>query len=189
MAGVLSYRDIEEAVEALTIEVDPIAPDAIQPASIDITLGDYILTVPPDITEVDPYDPPSMKLQGIPSDGYLLRPGQFALGVTFERIRLGHSILGRIEGRSSLGRLGLAVHITAGFIDPGWNGHLTLELLNVMPVPFRIHSYMPIGQIAFEEMRTPAPRGYGSPRFNSKYAGDALYQLPRASKGVAPYGG
>ncbi len=101
----------------------------------------------------------------------MLHPGEFVLGSTLERVRLGHDIVARLEGKSSLGRLGLLIHSTAGFVDPGFDGYLTLELSNVANLPIAIYPGMKIGQISFYQLTTPADHPYGSGEMGSKYQG------------------
>src|SRR5205814_7323780 len=101
----------------------------------------------------------------------ILHPGEFVLGSTRERVALGDDLVGRLEGKSSLGRLGLLIHSTAGFVDAGWDGHLTLELSNVANLPIAIYPGMKIGQISFLRMSSPADHPYGSDATGSKYQG------------------
>src|SRR5689334_300909 len=102
---------------------------------------------------------------------FVLHPGEFVLGQTLERIRLPDDLVARLEGKSSLGRLGLLIHSTAGFIDPGWDGHVTLELSNVANLPITIYPGMKIGQISFMQLTEPAATPYGSASIGSKYKG------------------
>jgi dCTP deaminase len=106
-----------------------------------------------------------------PSDPMILHPGEFLLGSTIERVALPNDLVARLEGKSSLGRLGLLIHSTAGFVDAGWDGHLTLELSNVANLPITLYPGMKIGQISFFEMTTPADRPYGAAGLGSKYRG------------------
>ena len=103
---------------------------------------------------------------------FILHPHEFVLGITLERVRVPDDAVGRIEGKSSLGRLGLLIHSTAGFVDPGWNGRLTLELANILNLPITLYAGMPVAQISFMRLTTPADRPYGSPTLGSKYQGD-----------------
>jgi dCTP deaminase len=103
---------------------------------------------------------------------FILHPHEFVLGITYERVRVPDDAVGRIEGKSSLGRLGLLIHSTAGFVDPGWNGRLTLELANILNLPITLYAGMPVAQISFMRLTTPADRPYGSPTLGSKYQGD-----------------
>ncbi len=173
---VLSDRDIRAAMDAGRIVVDPFDPRSLQPASIDIRLDarfrvfrstrhayiDLAKGVD-DITElVTVTDPP-----------FILHPGEFALGSTLERVRLGDDVVSRVEGKSSLGRLGLLIHSTAGFVDPGWDGHITLELSNVNTIPITLYPRMRIGQLSFFRLSSPAERPYGSPELGSSYQGQS----------------
>ena len=172
---VLSDRTIREELERGQIVVEPLDDSAIQPASVDLRLGRKLrvfqrhrlqvidvkqemahLTEVVEIDEVNPF---------------VLHPGEFALGVTLEDIRLPDDIVGRLDGKSSLGRLGLVVHSTAGFVDPGWQGHLTLELSNLATLPINLYYGMKVSQISFLRLTTPAEHPYGSAGLGSKYQG------------------
>lgn len=107
-----------------------------------------------------------------PNEPFILHPHEFVLGITLERVRLPDNVVGRLEGKSSLGRLGLLIHSTAGFVDPGWNGRLTLELANILNLPITLYPGMPVAQISFMDLTTPVERPYGSPSLLSKYQGD-----------------
>ena len=172
---ILSDRTIREAVEAGRIVIEPFDPAKVQPSSVDLTLDRHfrvfrnhtraVIDVKQDMTDLtEPVE--------IPSDGvFLLHPGEFVLGATAERIALPDDLVGRIEGKSSLGRLGLLIHTTAGFVDAGFEGHLTLELSNVATLPITLYPGMKIGQISFLQMTSPADVPYGSGALGSKYAG------------------
>jgi dCTP deaminase len=172
---VLSDRSIQEELEAGRLVIEPRDPGAIQPASVDLRLGRQLrvfqshrlqvidvkqemahLTELVEIDEVNPF---------------VLHPGEFVLGVTLEEVRLPKDIVGRLDGKSSLGRLGLVVHSTAGFVDPGWRGRLTLELSNLATLPINLYYGMKISQISFIRLTTPALRPYGSRSLGSKYQG------------------
>jgi dCTP deaminase len=172
---VLSDRTIRREIEAGNIEIDPLADGAIQPASVDLRLGSQFRVfrnsrVPfidvkeeyPDLTEL-------VTVEG--DQPFILHPGEFALAVTYERVRLPDTIVGRLEGKSSLGRLGLLVHSTAGYVDPGWNGALTLELSNVANLPIALYARMKVSQISFLRLTEPAEHPYGSKEAGSKYQG------------------
>lgn len=174
---VLSDRDIRLAIEEGRILIDPFDPRRLQPASVDITLDRrfrvfrstrhaYIdlAKVPDDITELVTVED---------GDRFILHPGEFALGSTLERLRLGADVVCRVEGKSSLGRLGLLIHSTAGFVDPGWDGHITLELSNVNTIPITLYPGMRIGQLSFFRLTSPAERPYGSAGLGSSYQGQA----------------
>jgi dCTP deaminase len=172
---ILSDRSIREELEAGRVVVDPLEEDAIQPSSIDLRVDSsfrvfanhrhpYIdVRAPqPDLTEL---------VKVGEDEPFILHPGEFVLGSTFERIVLPDDLVARLEGKSSLGRLGLLVHATAGFVDAGWDGWLTLELSNVATLPIAIYPRMRIGQLAFFRLSTPAERPYGSEALHSKYQG------------------
>src|SRR5579871_3435750 len=171
---VLSDRTIRAMLEAGRIEIDPYDPALLQPSSVDVrvdrlfrvfrnNLYPYIDVKLPqdDLTE----------LVEVGEEPFILHPGEFVLGSTLERVRLPDDLVARLEGKSSLGRLGLLIHSTAGFIDPGWDGHVTLELSNVANLPITIYPGMKIGQISFMQMTEPAATPYGAAAIGSKYKG------------------
>ncbi len=173
---VLSDRSIKEEIEKGRIVIQPLDPSCIQPASVDVHLDrqlrvfsgrGYGLSIDPR-TGVDD----RTELRHIAEDeSFELVPGEFVLASTLEYITLPADMVGRLEGKSSLGRIGLLVHSTAGFVDPGWKGNLTLELSNVSRFPICLFYGMAIGQISFLQLTTPAQRPYGSPGLGSKYQG------------------
>lgn len=171
---VLSDVSIFQAIDQGQIEIDPFEKDNVQPSSIDLRVDGLFRVFRNDTTPyIDPKLPQEdlTELVEIKEDGaFILHPGEFVLGSTLERVALGNSLVARLEGKSSLGRLGLLIHSTAGFIDPGWDGHITLELSNVANLPIAIYPGMKIGQISFLQMSTPASVGYGS-EIGSKYKG------------------
>lgn len=180
---VLSDRSIKEALHSGRILVSPLDPDDIQPASIDLHIGhrlteipkvkDQVIDVKKDIAQITtPAEIP-------PKTPYLLKPGRFVLASTQEWVELADDIVGRLEGKSSLGRLGLVIHSTAGFIDPGFKGTITLELSNNAQMPITLYRDMKIGQISFTNTTTPADRPYGTPSLKSKYQGQ---REPTASR-------
>jgi dCTP deaminase len=171
----LSDYDIVKNPDIL---IEPWDVKYLQPASVDLHLGDGFKWFPYYNAEefyggMDPLrDPPKMLSCSAADNGgwYRLKAGGFCLGVTMEKVTLGSSIAGKLEGKSSLGRLGLTVHSTAGFIDPGFSGHITLEFSAHPDCPaVRLTPGMPIAQITFHELRTPSRRPYGDPRLASKY--------------------
>ena len=172
---VLSDRTIKLEIAKGRIVIDPIDPDDIQPSSVDLHLGaDFQVFRNSRL----PYIDPSREQPGLTeavvasvSEPFVLHPGEFALGTTTERIALPEDVVGRLEGKSSLGRLGLLIHSTAGYVDPGWDGKLTLELSNVANLPIVLTPGMKIGQISFSEMTTAVDRPYGHPDLGSKYQG------------------
>jgi dCTP deaminase len=172
---VLSDRTIREELEAGRIVIDPLSKDCIQPSSVDLHVDRYfrlfrnhsmrVIDVKDDLEDLT-------ELVEIPmGEPLILHPGEFVLGSTLERVALPDDLVARLEGKSSLGRLGLLIHSTAGFVDAGWDGHLTLELSNVANLPITVYPDMKIGQISFLRMSTPAEQPYGSKGLGSKYQG------------------
>jgi dCTP deaminase len=175
---VLSDRTIKELIEAGRIEIDPYDPARIQPSSVDLRLGERIrvFTNTHRRSVVDLRQPSEDLTELVtlePERPFILHPHEFVLGITHERVGLPDDVVGRIEGKSSLGRLGLLIHSTAGFVDPGWRGRLTLELANILNLPITLYAGMPVAQISFMRLSTPADRPYGSPLLRSKYWGDS----------------
>ena len=169
---VLSDRSIREEIEAGRLVIDPFEEQALQPASVDLRLGrefrvfrNYRLPYidvkleAPQLTEIETVDD---------DNPFILHPGEFVLAVTLERVELPADLVGRLDGKSSLGRLGLIVHSTAGFVDPGFKGRLTLELTNLANLPITLYYAMPVSQISFSRLTTPAERPYGKAA-GSKY--------------------
>ena len=158
--------------------ISPFSPLRVQPVSVDLLLGP-MLSFPTSDGVVDVmYDEPDtweVDMQAVGYDargpGYCMHPGQFVLGHTVERFHMPDDLVGRIDGKSSLGRLGLMIHITAGLVDPGFQGQLVLELRNVGPLPLVLRPDMRIAQISFEQLTGPCAYPYGSERLNSKYQG------------------
>ncbi|MGH2658683.1 MAG: dCTP deaminase [Actinomycetota bacterium] len=172
---ILSDVDIRKEIEAGRIVIDPFDKACIQPSSIDVHVDNQFRVFAssrypyidvkkemPDLTEV-------VEVGG--REPFILHPGEFVLGSTSERVSLPDDMVARLEGKSSLGRLGLLIHSTAGYVDPGWDGYLTLELSNVANLPITIYPGMKIGQISFFRLTTPAERPYGSQQTRSKYQG------------------
>jgi dCTP deaminase len=172
---ILSDRDIRAELAAGRIVIDPYVPEAVQPSSVDIHLGNRFRVFRNNRTAViDPRaDQPELtELVEIAGDEpFILHPGEFVLGATFERVALPDDLVARLEGRSSLGRLGLMIHSTAGYVDPGWEGTLTLELSNAANLPIKLYDGMKIGQISFQRLSSPAEVLYGDPRIGSRYRG------------------
>jgi dCTP deaminase len=172
---VLSDRTIKELLNAGRLRVDPFDALAIQPSSLDIRLDRRFRVFHRSrYTHIDPRleQPDLTELVTIPDgEAFVLQPGEFCLGNTWEEIQLPDDVVGRLEGRSSLGRLGLVIHSTAGYVDPGFRGHLTLELSNAASLPILLYPRMKIGQLSFLQMTTPADRPYGSSPLRSKYQG------------------
>jgi dCTP deaminase len=172
---ILSDRSIREELAGGRIQIDPLDESCIQPSSVDLHVDRYFRVFRNhtmgfiDVTQ-DQEDLTELVTIG-EGDVFILHPGEFVLGSTAERVRLPDDLVARLEGKSSLGRLGLLIHSTAGFVDPGWDGHLTLELSNVANLPITLYPGMTIGQISFLRMTTPAATPYGSPAVGSKYQG------------------
>jgi dCTP deaminase len=175
--SVLSDRDIAVALKAGRIKIEPYDPSDLQPSSVDLHLDrsfrvfrnnryPYIdvRAAQPDLTDL---------LSVADDESFVLHPGEFVLGQTLEWTELPDDLVARLEGKSSLGRLGLLIHSTAGYVDPGWKGKLTLELSNVAKLPIALYFGMKIGQISFLTMSSPVDRPYGSAGLGSKYQGQA----------------
>jgi len=168
----LHDNEILNKINMGSIYIDPLDITRVQPASIDLTLGGSFMEYDTRFTE--PVDP----IEGVPgieeyvaydADVMVIAPGRFVLGTTAEKITVGDTIAARLEGKSSLARLGLLVHATAGFIDPGFSGRITLEMYNCAPRPIRLYAGMSIAQIAFIQLTGPAVVAYGDARLRSKY--------------------
>ena len=172
---ILSDRTINEQLAAGRIGIEPLGEGCIQPSSVDIHLDRHFLVfknhtmgyidVKADLTDL------TEAVEVDDSGVFMLHPGEFVLGTTLERVSLPSDLVGRIEGKSSLGRLGLLIHSTAGFVDAGFEGQLTLELSNVANLPITLYPGMKIGQISFIQMTTEADQPYGSGPLGSKYFG------------------
>jgi dCTP deaminase len=172
---ILSDRSIKEELAAGRIVIEPLDESYIQPSSVDLTIDRYFrvfrnhtlgtIDVKEDMENLT-------ELVEIGDDDvFILHPGEFVLGSTAERVALPNDLVARLEGKSSLGRLGLLIHSTAGFVDAGWDGHLTLELSNVANLPITLYPGMKIGQISFLRMTSEADNPYGSKAAGSKYQG------------------
>ena len=181
---VLSDRTIKDEIAKGRIIIEPLIPGCIQPASVDLHLDKKLLVFKPqrhpayidvrrsldhlnDLVELDE------------DEAFLLDPGEFVLVSTLELITLPDDVVGRLEGKSSLGRIGLLIHSTAGYVDPGWQGNLTIELSNVAKLPITLYYKMKIGQISFLRLTSPVDRLYGTAELGSKYQGQTE---PTASK-------
>jgi len=180
---ILSDRSIKESVASGRIVITPYDESLVQPASIDIRLdGRFLVFRNYKYSCIDPKSPQQDLTEMIEvgdDEPFIVHPGEFILGSTVERIALGDDLVARLEGKSSLGRLGLIVHATAGYVDPGFDGNITLELSNVANLPIRLYPGMKVGQISFFAMSTPADRPYGHPSLGSKYKGQTV---PTASR-------
>ena len=172
---ILSDRDLLAEIKKGSIIIEPFDPACVQPSSIDVKVSNLfrvfrnhtaaVLDVKKDLTDL-------MELVEVPEgEAFLLHPGEFALGSTLERVAVPNNLVARVEGKSSLGRLGLVIHSTAGFIDAGFDGHVTLELANLANLPITLYPGMKIGQISFIQMTSPAEKPYGSGAHGSKYQG------------------
>ena len=174
---VLSDRTIRQLLGEGRIEIEPYDEDLLQPSSVDVRV-DRLFRVfrnsrYPFIDVKKPMEDLTELVEMDDSEPFILHPGEFVLGSTLERIRLPDDLVARLEGKSSLGRLGLLIHSTAGFIDPGWDGHVTLELSNVANLPITIYYGMKIGQVSFVQLSEPAETPYGTDGIGSKYQGQA----------------
>jgi dCTP deaminase len=172
---VLSDRTIRELIQSGRLKIEPFDSLAIQPSSVDLRLDRRFRVFRSNrYTHIDPrQEQPDLTELITIADGeaFVLQPGEFCLGNTWERITLPDDLVGRLEGKSSLGRLGLVIHSTAGYVDPGFRGHLTLELSNAASLPILLYPRMKIGQLSFLRMTTPAERPYGTHPLGSKYQG------------------
>ena len=175
LAVILSDRSIRAEIEAGRIGVDPYDPEMVQPSSIDVRLDHRFLVfrshtrpvidVRQDLTDL------TEQVTATDTEPFILHPGEFVLGATAEVVALPDDIVGRVEGKSSLGRLGLLIHTTAGFVDAGFRGQLTLEFSNVATLPIKLWPGMKIGQLCLFRLSSPAEHPYGSSTLGSKYAG------------------
>jgi dCTP deaminase len=172
---VLSDRTIRRLLEEGRIGIDPYAEELLQPSSVDVRV-DRLFRVFRNSRY--PFIDVKLEMEELtelvevePEEAFILHPGEFVLGSTLERITLPDDLVARLEGKSSLGRLGLLIHSTAGFIDPGWDGHVTLELSNVANLPITIYYGMKIGQLSFVQLSEPAEHPYGTGTLGSKYQG------------------
>jgi dCTP deaminase len=181
--SVLSDRDIRAALQAGRVRIDPYDPSCLQPSSVDLHLDrDFrvfrnnrypyidVRQPQPDLTDL---------VSIVEDEPFILHPTEFVLGQTLEWVELPDDLVARLEGKSSLGRLGLLIHSTAGYVDPGWKGNLTLELSNVANLPIALYFGMKIGQISFFKMSSAVERPYGSKELGSKYQGQST---PTASE-------
>ena len=172
----LSDRDILAEIAAERVALNPWDPAMLQPSSIDVRLDRFFRVFENHrYPHIDPAEDQSELTREVVVDGddepFILHPGEFALGSTYEVVSLPDDIAARVEGKSSLGRLGLLTHATAGFIDPGFTGHVTLELANVATLPIKLWPGMKIGQLCFFRLSSPAEHPYGSEKYGSRYQG------------------
>ncbi|GAB2525861.1 dCTP deaminase [Paramicrobacterium agarici] len=184
----LSDRDIKAELAESRIGLDPYDIDMVQPSSVDVRLDRFFrLFDNHKYPYIDPsQDQPELTrlIEVEPDESFILHPGEFVLGSTFEQVTLPDDVAARLEGKSSLGRLGLLTHSTAGFIDPGFSGHVTLELSNVATLPIKLWPGMKIGQLCFFRLTSPTEQPYGSAAYGSRYQGQ---RGPTASRSFANF--
>jgi dCTP deaminase len=182
----LSDRDIRAELEADRVVLDPYDPSMLQPSSIDVRLDKYFrLFDNHKYPFIDPAtDQPELTrlVEADNDEAFVLHPGEFVLGSTYEAVSLPDDVAARLEGKSSLGRLGLLTHSTAGFIDPGFSGHVTLELSNVATLPIKLWPGMKIGQMCFFRLSSASEHPYGSDLYGSRYQGQRGPTASRSSK-------
>jgi dCTP deaminase len=171
----MSDRDIRASIEAGQIGLDPLEMGLLQPSSIDVRLDRFFrLFDNHKYAFIDPaeqQDELTRLIEVDSSEPFILHPGEFVLGSTYEFVTLPDDVAARLEGKSSLGRLGLLTHSTAGFVDPGFKGHVTLELSNVATLPIKLWPGMKIGQLCFFKLTSPSEHPYGSEKYSSRYQG------------------
>ncbi len=178
---ILSDRSLREQLDAGRIVIDPLDDSLVQPSSIDVRISNLfrvfrnhtrgVIDVKEDMQNLTELVEIPADEHGVGEEPFMLHPGEFVLGSTLERIAVPDDLVGRVEGKSSLGRLGLLIHSTAGFIDAGFDGHITLELANVASLPITLYPGMKIGQVSFMQMTSPADNPYGAGAKGSKYQG------------------
>ncbi|SDK53789.1 dCTP deaminase [Lentzea albidocapillata subsp. violacea] len=171
----LSDQDLRKEVESGRLVLDPFDAEMLQPSSFDVRLDRFFRVFNnTKYTHIDPsqqQDELTSLVETPEGERFVLHPGEFVLGSTYEMVTLPDDLAGRLEGKSSLGRLGLLTHSTAGFIDPGFSGHITLELSNVANLPITLHPGMKIGQLCLFKLSSPAEYPYGSTQAGSRYQG------------------
>ncbi len=184
----LSDGDIKAELDAGRIAMEPWDPEMLQPSSIDIRLDKFFRVFDNHkYPHIDPAaDQSDLTREVVPAgdEAFILHPGEFVLGSTYEVVTLPDDLAARVEGKSSLGRLGLLTHATAGFVDPGFSGHVTLELANVATLPIKLYPGMKIGQLCFFRLSSPAEHPYGSEKYGSRYQGQ---RGPTASRSFANF--
>ena len=171
----LSDNDINKALEDKLIEISPLDISYIQPSSVDLRVGEeFRVFENHKYSHIDPKSPQedlTTLVEATTDEPFVLHPGEFVLGTTYEKVTLSNKIVARLEEKSSRGRIGLLIHSTAGFVDPGFSGYLTLELSNVANLPIKIYPEMKIGQISFYYLNSPSVSMYGDESYGSKYQG------------------
>jgi dCTP deaminase len=186
----LSDRDIRRQITDARIALDPWDAEMVQPSSVDVRLDRYFrLFDNHKYPFIDPAeDQPDLThlIEVAPDEPFVLHPGEFTLGSTFEQVTLPDDIAARLEGKSSLGRLGLLTHSTAGFIDPGFSGHVTLELSNVATLPIKLWPGMKIGQLCFFQLSSAAETPYGAGRYGNRYQGQRGPTASRSFQNMHP---
>ena len=184
----LSDRDILAEIDAGRVALDPYDASMIQPSSIDVRLDKFFRVFDnhkyPHIDPAQDQSDLTREVEVAGEDAFILHPGEFVLGSTYEYVTLPDDVAARLEGKSSLGRLGLMTHSTAGFIDPGFQGHITLELANVATLPIKLYPGMKIGQLCFFRLTSAAENPYGSAKYGSRYQGQ---RGPTASRSHANF--
>ncbi len=172
---ILSDVDIRKEISSGRVVIDPFDENAVQPSSVDLRVDRWFRVFANSryayIDVKEPMEDLTELVEASDDQPLILHPGEFILGSTLERVSLPDDLVARVEGKSSLGRLGLLIHSTAGFVDAGWDGHLTLELSNVANLPITIYPEMKIGQLCLFQMTSAAERPYGSKEMTSKYQG------------------
>jgi dCTP deaminase len=173
--SVLSDGTIRRLVEEGRIRIEPWDPGMVQPASVDLRLGPTFRVFHNHrAAAIDLRDPPTNLTEQVEvseGEAFVIHPGEFVLGRTLEEVEMPDDVVSRIEGKSSVGRLGLIVHATAGFVDPGFKGTLTLEITNLTRIPIKLYPGLPIAQLSFMALDAPAERPYGHPALGSHYQG------------------
>ena len=171
----MSDRDIRASIEAGQIGLEPLDMNLLQPSSFDVRIDRFFrLFDNHKYAFIDPAEPQEELTRFIevaPDEPFILHPGEFVLGSTYEFVKLPDNVAARLEGKSSLGRLGLVTHSTAGFVDPGFNGHVTLELSNMATLPIKLWPGMKIGQLCFFQLSSPSETPYGSEKYLNRYQG------------------
>lgn len=183
---ILSDRDIKKALADGRITIDPLFPDCIQPASVDLHLGsEFLVFKNSSHTAIDLKEPLDDMMERVVISAkkpFIIHPGEFALGITYETVGVANDMVGRLEGKSSLGRVGLIIHATAGYLDPGNKLKMTLELHNIANLPIILYYKMPIAQISFTPLSSKADKSYGDKKLNSKYFGATKPQASQYHK-------
>lgn len=170
---ILSDRDIKKAISEGRVVIDPMFPNSLQPASVDVHLAaEFLIFKNSEHLCIDPKEPIDEMMEEViigDEKQFILHPGEFALGMTYEVLGVADDMVGRLEGKSSLGRMGLIIHATAGYLDPGNQLKMTLELHNISNLPIKLYYKMPIAQISFTPLSGHAEHPYGKDALNSKY--------------------